>query len=347
MKMTLTNTTGVVNADVAPTKSSLLQTLSIFYYFFVYLWSMLFSIAITLLVIVCPPLWFIAIFYSFWYYYDWRSEERGGHLWKPMRNRRIFKYMAAYFPIRMVKTAELPPNKNYIIVSHPHGIFNIGTLVSLGSEGTGFSTLFPGLSVYLCTLPINFVFPFRRELIMLNGLISSSKKAIGSILGRNQEGNVVVLVPGGAEEALEAHPTTYNLVLRSRKGFIRLALKYGADLVPCYHFGEQKIFHQWPNPPNSRLRNWQHKFKRLTGMTPPIFWGKSIFNILPFGFMPFQQPIVTVVGSPITVHQTSNPTETEVDELHERYCAALVHLFDKYKLSYDSDCNAQTKLTII
>ena len=57
--------------------------------------------------------------------------------------------------------------------------------------------------------------------------------------------------------------------------------------------------------------------------------------------------ILILVGSPITVHQTSNPTETEVDELHERYCAALVHLFDKYKLSYDADCNAQTKLTII
>ena len=69
MKMTLTNTTGVVNADVAPTKSSLLQTLSIFYYFFVYLWSMLFSIAITLLVIVCPPLWFIfLIIYDYWYW---------------------------------------------------------------------------------------------------------------------------------------------------------------------------------------------------------------------------------------------------------------------------------------
>jgi hypothetical protein len=37
----------------------------------------------------------------------------------------------------------------------------------------------------------------------------------------------VVLSPGGAEEALEAHADLYNVILTKRKGFIRIALKYG------------------------------------------------------------------------------------------------------------------------
>lgn len=184
--------------------------------------------------------------------------------------------------------------------------------------------------------------------MLLNGLISSSKQAISSILGRNDvKGQVVVLAPGGAEEALESHPNLYNVVLRERKGFIRLALKYGADIVPCYHFGEQKLFNQWPNPPESRLRNLQRKFKRLTGATPPIFWGKCIFDYFSVGVMPFRRPIISIVGAPLHVEQKLSPSEEEINELHDRYCTALKRLFDEYKLSCDDETTAETQLKIV
>lgn len=40
------------------------------------------------------------------------------------------------------------------------------------------------------------------------------------------KGNALVLVVGGALEALEANPGNLNLYLTKRKGFIKLALKY-------------------------------------------------------------------------------------------------------------------------
>lgn len=49
---------------------------------------------------------------------------------------------------------------------------------------------------------------------------------------------------GGAEEALDAHPGYHTLVLKSRKGFIKKALKTGAYLVPVYSFGENEVFEQ-------------------------------------------------------------------------------------------------------
>lgn len=51
-------------------------------------------------------------------------------------------------------------------------------------------------------------------------------------------------VSGGAEEALDAHPGYHTLTLKSRRGFIREALKTGAHLVPVYSFGENEVFEQ-------------------------------------------------------------------------------------------------------
>jgi len=38
------------------------------------------------------------------------------------RTNRIHRRYRDYFPVELVKTAELPANKNYILASFPHGI---------------------------------------------------------------------------------------------------------------------------------------------------------------------------------------------------------------------------------
>ena len=55
-----------------------------------------------------------------------------------------------------------------------------------------------------------------------------------------------VLVPGGALEALNLNTdeTQIRLILNRRKGFIKLALKHGVDLVPTFSFGENFIYDQ-------------------------------------------------------------------------------------------------------
>lgn len=34
--------------------------------------------------------------------------------------------------------------------------------------------------------------------------------------------------------------------LRARKGFVRMAVEAGADIVPCYHFGNSMLFRFGP-----------------------------------------------------------------------------------------------------
>jgi len=59
---------------------------------------------------------------------------------------------------------------------------------------------------------------------------------------------VSVLVVGGAPEAANSDKDCLKLVLNRRKGFVKLALRYGVDLVPTFSFGEYVIYDQVANP---------------------------------------------------------------------------------------------------
>lgn len=44
----------------------------------------------------------------------------GRNLW--FRSLTIWQHFADYFPVDLVKTAELRPDRNYVVASFPHGI---------------------------------------------------------------------------------------------------------------------------------------------------------------------------------------------------------------------------------
>ena len=59
-----------------------------------------------------------------------------------------------------------------------------------------------------------------------------------------------------------------DLVLQRRRGFVRLALQAGADLVPVIAFGENEMYHRAHPPPGSlpdRLQ-WATKKVRAQGV---------------------------------------------------------------------------------
>ena len=43
------------------------------------------------------------------------------------------------------------------------------------------------------------------------------------------------------------------------------------------------------------------------------------------------------MGAPIAVTKTDDPTQEQIDELHEKYIDALIKLFDKYKGKYSTN----------
>ena len=58
-------------------------------------------------------------------------------------------------------------------------------------------------------------------------------------------GNAAVLVVGGAAESLNTgDKQKVKLFLVRRKGFVKIALQHGRDLVPVFGFGENEIYEQ-------------------------------------------------------------------------------------------------------
>ncbi|XP_027054935.1 2-acylglycerol O-acyltransferase 2-like [Pocillopora damicornis] len=98
------------------------------------------------------PLWpFVLLYLSWTYLAEWKTPERGGRdlLRNFMRRLPIFKFMRDYYPITLVKTRDLDPQKNYIFGYHPHGVFTEGASIGLNTEACGFSEKFPGIIPHL------------------------------------------------------------------------------------------------------------------------------------------------------------------------------------------------------
>ncbi|XP_054851505.1 2-acylglycerol O-acyltransferase 3 [Eublepharis macularius] len=268
--------------------------------------------------------WSVTVLYVAWWIMDWETPERGGRRCEWMRRWRLWQLHRDYFPIKLVKTAELPPTRNYVLGSHPHGIICAGAFSTFCTEATGFSRTFPGLKSSLCLLSGLFHMPVYREYMMSSGMVPVSKRSLDFLL-RGGPGHAVVIVVGGAAESLDCSPGEQRVRLQGRRGFVRLALQHGAALVPVYSFGETDLFRQLQFADGSLARRLQEAFKRWAGFAPCLFRGGS------WGLLPFAAPVTVVVGAPIPVPRRPAPTQEEVAHYHGLYVAALRALFEAHK----------------
>lgn len=149
----------------------------------------------------------------------------------------------------------------YLFACHPHGVISFGITGSLCWGGTdkiwntkvdecknsvenkyilnkkqinvesgshllktsrSFTSLFPGISMHLLTIPTQFLLPFYRDYIMGLGVGLVTKLGIKSIFKKNHS---VAIVIGGAHESLLAKPGSNKIVLNRRKGFIKISLE--------------------------------------------------------------------------------------------------------------------------
>lgn len=277
--------------------------------------------------------WLLAALYAGWLYLDRDTPTTGGRRSQWVRRWAIWQYFRDYFPISLIKTVDLDPKHNYLFGFHPHGVLVAGAFGNFCTEASGFATLFPGLTPYLLMLPFWFRVPFFRDYIMCGGLVSSEKSSASYIASRPGGGHVAVVAVGGAPESLEARPGALILQVLKRKGFIKLALKHGAQLVPVFSFGENELFDQMENPAGSPLRRVQESLQKVMGVALPLFHARGVFQYS-FGLLPYRKPIRTIVGRPIPVVQTPSPSREDIDALHKLYMEGLSQLFEEHKGNY-------------
>lgn len=273
--------------------------------------------------------WYIILVLIFWTWFDKETPFKGGRRFWICGAFPILKYLRDYFPVALVKTADLDPNRNYIFCNHPHGFFSTGLFVNFLTDFSKKNELFPNLSFYLAAVDSHLSFPLLRDYFLGLGFISSSKRGLTSLLNDSKKGNVVNLNVGGGEEIVYSIPGQYKLILKKRKGFIKLALNLGCCLVPVIHFGLNDIFEVFSPRPGTVLYKLQQALKSMTGMVIGLPFGDYCIP-----FMPKRRPITTIVGKPIEIPKIEAPTQEQIDYYHTLYTEELIKLFEEQKYKY-------------
>jgi 2-acylglycerol O-acyltransferase 2 len=269
------------------------------------------------------------------------------------RRSKIWSLFASYYPARLHRTAELEPTRKYIFGYHPHGIISHGAFAAFATEALGFSELYPGITNTLLTLDSNFRLPFYRDYALALGLASVSRESIENLLSKGGingagMGRAVTIVVGGARESLDARPNTLRLVLNSRKGFVKLAIRTGADLVPILAFGENELYDQVDSEEHAWIHKFQMVFKKAMGFTIPLFHARGVFNY-DVGLMPYRRAVNVVVGNPVKVVQQGGKDgkvdENYLDEVHRQYVDELKRLWESYKDTFAQERTGELEIT--
>ena len=115
--------------------------------------------------------------------------------------------------------------------------------------------------------------------------------------------------------------TLQVLYLRRRLGYIRMAVKYNAPVVPVFFFGQRNTF-------NFRIARggWFASMSRNIGFAPLMFWGRW------FGPIPVQSPITIFIGKPIEVPGASEAATPEeaAEKMHAQLLKAYEEMYAKH-----------------
>jgi Diacylglycerol acyltransferase len=215
-----------------------------------------------------------------------------------------------------VRQLVLEGSKNYLCVFQPHGALSYCGICSLIAapqilhDMQGFPTAVADALLYT---------PILKHVMGIFRLISASKSSMQHTL-RHQKGasGCVVLYVGGMAELFLSCENKERLFLKQRKGFIKLALTEGVDIVPVYLFGNTTVLSVWKNPLLMSL-------SRTLQVSLTYIWGQ-------YG-LPVPRPLklLYVSGQPLGLPRIEHPTLQDIDKYHAQYCEQVTRLFEKYK----------------
>ena len=97
----------------------------------------------------------------------------------------------------------LPPDGQYVLGMHPHGLFPLGLLMNMGTDFTGCPGSHGGLRAQLyAAATFCFYVPFMREVFLHWGVIDASRPVLDAMLsrvraiaGRTEDHSVLVCLP--------------------------------------------------------------------------------------------------------------------------------------------------------
>ena len=225
-------------------------------------------------------------------------------------------------------------NRKIIFAMHPHGIVPFQAILWAAFCDQYLCDSETGKKLYGFGAAADIVMyiPFLRNIIAwLSGGSASYKPLKDGLLkglapsvnaaGRKPQ-NLFIL-PGGIAEIFCSKPANHTIVLKNRKGLVKLAVETNADMCPCYVFGGTDFFYNLATN-QGFLSSFSRKFR--IGFT--LFWGRWRLPI------PFAPRVTMVIGRPIAVPHIPDDDEKKsqtIEAMHAAFLSGMTALFDKYK----------------
>eukprot|EP00811_Abedinium_folium_P030198 NODE_4818_length_1842_cov_19.587755.p1 GENE.NODE_4818_length_1842_cov_19.587755~~NODE_4818_length_1842_cov_19.587755.p1 ORF type:complete len:386 (-),score=93.72 NODE_4818_length_1842_cov_19.587755:683-1675(-) len=214
--------------------------------------------------------------------------------------------------------------QKHLVTIHPHGLLLDGWHsvllqhpLCMDDEGDGLPVA-GAVKGKLCFAPIIQHVPIHQETYQKRCSGSSEK----DIVACWDEGMTPCIAPGGFAEAAFCYrdDDVEYAYLKDRKGFMRIAIKHKADLLPNYTFRLTRMYYSPALLRGVRARLSQRLY---VGLVP--FFGKMGTA------MPLTDKTTTVYFKPFPA---SKYTLDQVDQAHAAFLEHLKVEFDRHKANY-------------
>lgn len=286
-----------------------------YFYFALQLFGVFFWVPLSLLGVFLTVPWryalgFMVIFLCFVYLPNYQC-------WPPaFRTHYGMRLVAKYYSYRTIIEAPIAAYDGVpsVYALGPHGVFGIGPAFQAMING-----LVAGEDFHVLAAPAVFSFPLYNVFLQMLGACSVER---ASFVGLLRRGHSVGVIPGGIAEMFALRPHEEAMVVASRKGFVKIALETGTQIVPTYCFGNTQTFSSGSTP-------WLAALSRMCRTSLIAFWGRYGLPI------PHRVPLLTVLGRPIQVPKVENPSPALINEYHELYLRETRRLYDTYKNTYN------------
>jgi len=234
-----------------------------------------------------------------------------------------------YYPVTMMnENSEYDPSKNYIVTLAPHGVIPLhASLVCDWFYERKWKIRSVAASV-LFKMPL-----MRRWIVTIsNAIPATAKDMVAAMTGVKHQ--IIQHTVGGISEMFLGFDHE-EVIVRRRRGWLRIAIKTGYHIIPTYGIGVNRAYTRLVKQ-GTLLQRISKRFQM--SLTP--FFGR-----FPFVFAPRRYPLVVCVGKPIPVEQKDDPTKEDVDRLLETYSSELRRIYNKgVKLHPDQEYWANREL---
>lgn len=228
--------------------------------------------------------------------------------------RGLFHHWRRFFALQVVMEDDAIPHRA-LFGCFPHGVFPLGLFLASSVS----DEILPGRRVKGAIASAFFWVPLLGNLLSVFGCVPADAEEMEKHLRADTS---VFLLPEGIAGIFQTSFQSERAFLRSRKGFVRLAMQTGASLVPVYVFGQSHLLSVLPGN-GSFLEAWSRKLR----VSLLLFFGDWMLPL------PRAIPLLVVAGPSIET-SSSNLSDEAVDAKHAEFCQSLIALFDRHKASY-------------